>query len=299
MNNNQNSFNFIDEIDNPKEGDEIIEKSKNISPFNGLDVKSWMKFTKSWFICNPPPRSSEKLKHPAKFPENMVKEFVAFFTKTGEIVLDPFSGVGSAIIAASSLNRHGVGIEISKEFFDISRNSLPLFNNNNTNELFLFGDARNAANLCKENNIDNVHFIITSPPYWNMLRKSRGGVLSAQKEREKEGLKTDYSGVEGDLGTIEDYDEFIVELVNIFNNLRQILLPNRYLTVVLQNIRIVEGEVKPLAWDFTRALSKYYTFKGERIWLQDNKKLGIWGWPSEFVTNVHHHYCLIFKNDKT
>ena len=39
-------------------------------------------------------------------------------------------------------------------------------------------------------------------------------------------------------------------------------------------------------------------FKGEKIWCQDNKKLGIWGYPSEFVSNVHHHYCLIFKKPK-
>ena len=33
------------------------------------------------------------------------------------------------------------------------------------------------------------------------------------------------------------------------------------------------------------------------LWLQENKRLGPWGWPTEFVTNVHHHYCLNFKNE--
>jgi len=73
----------------------------------------------------------------------------------------------------------------------------------------------------------------------------------------------------------------------------------RYLTVVVQNVRVPGGEVKPLAWDLARRLSEWYTFKGERIWVQDNKPLGCWGWPREFVTNVHHHYCLNFKNDRT
>ena len=50
-------------------------------------------------------------------------------------------------------------------------------------------------------------------------------------------------------------------------------------------------------WDLARALSATYAFKGERLWVQDNKRLGCWGWPSEFVTNVHHHYCLVFKNE--
>jgi DNA modification methylase len=293
MNSNQKK---LDIYNNGEElGGESGSKKEKISSFNGLDVQSWMKFTKSWFICNPPPRSQERLKHPAKFPEDLVRDFVSFFTKNGEIVLDPFAGVGSAVVASSSINRKGVGIELSREFYNISTNSLPLFDKT---ELYILGDARNSVSLCNSIGIDKVHYIITSPPYWNMLKQSRGGVLSAQKGRKNAGLHTEYHAGESDLGIIEDYDTFIGELVKIFMSLRQLLLPNRYLTVVLQNVRVPEGEVKTLAWDFTRELSNHYTFKGERIWLQDNKKLGVWGWPSEFVTNVHHHYCLNFKNDK-
>jgi len=68
--------------------------------------------------------------------------------------------------------------------------------------------------------------------------------------------------------------------------------------VVAQNIRVPQGEVIPFAWDLTARLREHYTFKGERIWAQDNKRLGCWGWPSELVTNVHHHYCLNFKHDR-
>jgi hypothetical protein len=39
------------------------------------------------------------------------------------------------------------------------------------------------------------------------------------------------------------------------------------------------------------------SFQGERIWCQDSKKLGIWGYPTVFVPNYHHHYCLIFRRD--
>ena len=146
--------------------------------------------------------------------------------------------------------------------------------------------------------MDQVDYVLTSPPYWDMLRQSRGGVLSAQKERAQRGLATDYEGGERDLGTISDYEPFLDELTAILAGLRPLLAPNRYLTVVIQNVRVPGGEVKPLAWDLTRRLSEHYTFKGERLWLQDNKRLGCWGWPSEYVTNVHHHYCVTFKNDR-
>ena len=43
-----------------------------------------------------------------------------------------------------------------------------------------------------------------------------------------------------------------------------------------------------------KELENKYHFVGEQLWLQDNKQLGIWGYPSAFVSNIHHHYCLIF-----
>ena len=59
---------------------------------NDLDSKSWLKFQKSWFIHNPPPRKKGVLVHPAKFPETLAQEFIEFFTKQGEAVLDPMAG---------------------------------------------------------------------------------------------------------------------------------------------------------------------------------------------------------------
>lgn len=47
---------------------------------NELDGKAWVKFQKSWFIHNPPPRKENVLLHPAKFPESLVQEFIEFFT---------------------------------------------------------------------------------------------------------------------------------------------------------------------------------------------------------------------------
>jgi len=48
---------------------------------NELTGTQWLKFQKSWFIHNPPPRSEQELLHPAKFPEDLCREFIEFFTK--------------------------------------------------------------------------------------------------------------------------------------------------------------------------------------------------------------------------
>ena len=66
--------------------------------------------------------------------------------------------------------------------------------------------------------------------------------------------------------------------------------------IVAQNLRDPSGEVRPLAWDLAKRISRSrWQFQGERIWCQNTKPLGIWGYPKIFVPNYHHHYCLIFR----
>ena len=76
---------------------------------NELNAKEWLKFTKTWFIHNPPPRKKAEMLHPAKYPEDMIEMFVKFFTKPGEVVFDPFLGTGSTLVAAHNTQRNGIG----------------------------------------------------------------------------------------------------------------------------------------------------------------------------------------------
>ena len=88
---------------------------------NDLNSKTWLKFQKSWFLHNPPPRRKDVLRHPAKFPETLAQEFIEFFTKRGQIILDPMAGTGSALVAALRAGRHSYGIELNSAYADIAR----------------------------------------------------------------------------------------------------------------------------------------------------------------------------------
>src|SRR6266508_1841969 len=88
---------------------------------NNLDSKSWLKFQKSWFIHNPPPRKKGVLVHPAKFPETMAQEFLEFFSKQGETVLDPMVGTGSSRVAALRSGRNSFGIELNPKYAEIAK----------------------------------------------------------------------------------------------------------------------------------------------------------------------------------
>lgn len=254
---------------------------------NDLSGKEWVRFTKSWFTVKARSRGSNEIKHPAKYPEELVMDFVSFFTKENELVFDPFAGVGSTMVGCQELFRRSIGIELNDGFYRTAIGRLnPQFSN------IVLGDSRTRIVEIENESID---FIITSPPYWDILKKQRGHSNSQHKERLDNGLPLYYSNDNNDLGNIEDYDVFLEELVKVFRQCNEKLKKGKYMAVVVQNFRNVDGHYVTFAWDLANRISEFMTFCGEKIWIQENKTLGIWGFPFKFIPNIHHHYCLIFQ----
>jgi len=263
---------------------------------NDLDSKAWLKFQKSWFIHNPPPRRKGVLVHPAKFPETLAQEFIEFFTKRGETILDPMAGTGSALVAALRAGRNSYGIELNPKYAEIAKQIIE-------EERAALGES--AANLKSEivngdaSQLTNYQFptikyIITSPPYWDMLHAR--GAETQKKRRAAAELDVHYSDDPNDLGNIRDYEEFLQKLVNIYQGLQPLLSEKAYLTIIVKNVK-KGGRIYPLAWDIARELGKTYTLKDEKIWVQDNQRLAPFGLGSAWVSNTFHHYCLQFRNE--
>jgi DNA modification methylase len=264
---------------------------------NDLTGKEWLKFTKSWFILRPPKRKNEELLHPAKFPENLVKDFITFFTKKGAWILDPFMGTGSTLLAANNVNRNCVGIELSKKYFATTIKRVEKLDSKNK-IIPLSGNSLNLDAVLKNNDLSSINFdyVITSPPYWNQLRRSS----IRQKERNEKGLDTSYSNNADDLGNIEDYDSFLEMQAKVFDKVFEYTKVGSYLTIITNNVYF-SGKLYPLAFDTASSLTKRnkksWVLKDERIWLQDDKKLIALGVNSAWVGNRHHQYCLIFRKE--
>lgn len=275
----------------------LRNKHQSKSTLNDLEGKAWVKSTKSWFVLNPKPRSKNQVVHPAKYPEELVAQFVRFFTHEEAWVLDPFAGIGSTLVACKQLNRNSVGIELNHDYVKLGLAQLEKTSGNGDTS-FLAGDARQTQVCIRKalgNNTPLFDFVMTSPPYWNMLRKSRGGNNTIQKERAEAGLDLYYSDQASDVGNLESYGAYIETIGRIFDDISGVLRDGAYLVIVAQNMRDVDGEMKPIAWDLARRLSKSYLLRQEMIWCQDNKRLGCWGYPTTYVSNVHHHYCLVLQ----
>ena len=263
---------------------------------NDLDSKTWLKFQKSWFLHNPPPRKKGVLVHPAKFPETLAQEFIEFFTKQGGTVLDPMAGTGSALVAALRAGRNSYGIELNSKYAEIAkqiieeeRNALGEKVEGLTSKV-INGDAAQVMSY----GLPSVDYVLTSPPYWDMLHAR--GAETQKKRRLSDELDVRYSDDPNDLGNIRDYESFLEKLVGIYERLKPLLCDKAYLTIIVKNVK-KGGRVYPLAWDIARELGRTYILKDEKIWVQDNQRLAPFGLGSAWVSNTFHHYCLQFRNE--
>lgn len=247
---------------------------------NNLTGKEWIKFTKSWFILRPKRRTKDVILHPAKFPEELIERFITFFTKKGDSVLDPMAGTGTVNYVSEKTGRVGYSIELEKKYYNIGKER--------SDQFYYFGDCREIDNY----KIPIVDYIITSPPYWDSLKRN----TLRQKKRKKNGLDTEYSSNNKNFENIKEYDDFVNGLVEYYSFLKPWLKQKGYLTVIVNNI-YKNSKLFPLAFDLASKLGKYYVLKDEQIWCQNDKPLIALGVNSAYVSNRHHIYCLIFRNE--
>lgn len=272
----------------------MAKKKPFINRLNDLDPKEWIKFQKSWFIHDPPRRRKEVLRHPAKFPETMAQEFIEFFTKQGELVLDPMVGTGSTLIACLRSGRNSIGIELNPTYAEIAEQLVDEERNNLGSPAtglradVITGDATSIIKF----KLPQFDYVFTSPPYWDILRAR--GAQTQRKRRQSEDLDLVYSEDPADLGNVSDYDEFLERLLGIYTNLQNYLKPRAYMTIIVKNVK-KGGKIYPLAWDLGKRLGDTYTLKDEKIWCQDDIRLAPYGMGNAWVSNTFHHYCLQFR----
>lgn len=80
-----------------------------------------------WEIINIKALHPEKTDHPCQFPVALVDRLIKSLSNPGDIVVDPFLGSGTTLIAASINGRKGVGIEISQKYIKISKQRMKDF----------------------------------------------------------------------------------------------------------------------------------------------------------------------------
>lgn len=251
----------------------------------------------SWFVLKPQPRKKDEIRHPAKYPEELVEMFVKVFTDEDQNVFDPMSGTGSTQLGALKLERNAYGTELSEFFADIANRRCKEYLTPSQQALFFEEKEQRFLILNKDarkvhsNDFPQIDYMITSPPYWDMLNMKGA---ENQAKRVKKGLQTNYSDEPDDIGNIESYNDFLQTLTEVYFNIASLMHPGGFMTIVVKNIK-KKGSNYPFAWDLSNLLQEKLILLPEVFWCQDDISIAPYGYGNTWVSNTFHQYCLNFQ----
>ena len=251
---------------------------------NCLTAKEWMQSQIAvWEFYYEKRDIRDKNVHPAVFPISLPTKCISLFTHKGELVLDPFVGSGTTLVAAQDLGRNAVGFDLKNEYIEIANGRLSN-SRDGTSQLAIQDDAKKIPEYLDE---ETVSLCITSPPYANLLNRKRKNKSKRGNLREDEHyLKVQqYSKDTRDLGTM-DIKEYADTLGDIFREILPLIKPKGHCVINITDYWW-KGKRVPIHINVVEALQKVgYELRNTIIWDRRNivNKVGIFGWPSNYIT---------------
>jgi DNA modification methylase len=153
------------------------------------------------------------------------------------IVLDLFCGSGTTLIAANNLQRIGVGIDINKKYKQLAKSRLRKKHFvENKDYFYKIGDANKVLDK-----LEKVDYVITSPPYHNILKNKGGGLRTDNGKGFRTGSRIGieyYSDNENDLGNKKLYFEFLFSFQEIMKKCFSVLNQGKYTSIIINDFTV-------------------------------------------------------------
>jgi DNA modification methylase len=253
---------------------------------NCLTAKEWVK---SQVIIQEFPYEKRDIRdksiHPAMFPIALPAHFIKLFTHEGELVLDPFVGVGTTLIAARDLRRNAVGFDLKKEYIEFARKRLSQTTlTSETQQILINDDAKNIPEYLQP---ETVSLSITSPPYANMLNhRRRNKSMRGNLRRNEHYLKVQqYSKNPRDLGQM-NHEQYADALTEIYKGIYPLMKPKAHVVINVNDVWENNTRIPTHIYVITALERAGFEFRNTLIWDKRNlvNRVGIFGWPSNFIS---------------
>jgi len=286
---------------------------------NELSGEEWLYFTKSVWTTAYPSELGHALRkaHGANKPPRLMARLIEFFTKSGELVLDPFAGVGGTLLGAAIARgpRRALGIELAPRWAEVYAQVVaeasaeregqgPLLADLGPNDPggqrtfdpagceLRVGDALEILPTLAPESVD---FVATDPPYNVQLPMTMSGGALAESFSNR---RTDYAMVTddpADLANAPDYPAFLDRMEDVLGQLARVLRRGRYAVLIVRDAYQGGRYVFTGADLAARAANAGLTPKGDLIWYQAGTRLRPYGYPTGFVPNITHQHLLVLR----
>jgi DNA modification methylase len=260
-----------------------------------MPAKEWLKCQLGvWRFFYETRDVRDKNLHPATFPISLANRVIELFTHEGELVLDPFVGSGTTLLAARDTNRNALGFDLQQDYIDLCHTRLTqatLYSQ--CEQVAVHDDARNIPQYL---NPETVSLIWTSPPYANLLNRKRRNKSRRFRANEQLGRVEQYSQDQRDLGTMP-LEEYTLAMGDIFESLLPLLRPKAHCVINVPDMWWENRRVTIHVSLVEQLRKRGYELRNTIIWDRTNivNQIGIFGWPSNYITmGVTFEYLLDF-----
>ena len=278
----------------------------NENDLNDLNGREWTIRGKSVQTFISPITEKRKI-HGASFPISLAKHFIEIYSKPGDTVFDPFAGVGTTLDAANILHRHSIGIELNQNFIKLFNLGIDPKDGKPNHDYKRIAIQDTAMNVLNHLTTDTVDFILTSPPYANLLNKIRKNfadkdfVGNTYKNQSRK-LARPYSKQKEDFGNIT-YEEYLQKMQKLFSLLFLVAKQGAYNVWVVRDYRDMENNIPyvNLHGDIMQVAQKAGWKMWDLImWDQSNqRKLVRLGGNKarRYYFNIGHSFILVFRKN--
>jgi DNA modification methylase len=286
---------------------------------NELTGEEWLYFTKSVWTTAYPSELGHSLRkaHGANKPPRLMARLIEFFTRTGELVLDPFAGVGGTLLGAAIARgpRRAMGIELAPRWAEVYQHVVSELMGENDGHGPVIADlgptdpgglrgfdpsgcelrVGDALAILPKLDAGSIDFVATDPPYNVQLPMTMSGGALAETFSNR---RTDYAMVTDnpvDLANAPDYPAFLDRMETVLAELGRVLKPRRYAVLIVRDA-YQDGQYLFTGADLAaRAARVGLTPKGDLIWYQAGTRLRPYGYPTGFVPNIAHQHLLVLR----
>ena len=253
-------------------------------------------------------------------PPRLMARLIEFFSRSGDLVLDPFAGVGGTLLGAAIARggRRAIGIELEPRWaavFEAVVRDLTAERDGLGPEPADLGTADpggprtfdasgiklrvgDALALLPTIADESIDLVATDPPYNLQLPMTMAGGVLAETHANR---RTDYAMVtdsDRDLANAPDYVTFLDRMTAVFRELQRVLRDGRYAVVIVRDA-YQDGRYVFTGSDLAgRAAGVGLVPKGDLIWYQAGTRLRPYGYPHVFVPNIVHQHILVLRKER-
>jgi DNA modification methylase len=286
---------------------------------NELSGEEWLYFTKSlWTTAYPSELGHDRRRtHGANKPPRLMARLIEFFTRGGELVVDPFAGVGGTLLGAAICRspRRALGIEIEPRWIEIyeavvrdgvlardgageALADLGTADPGGTRPFdpsgcrMVRGDALGVLAGLEPGSVD---LVATDPPYNPQLRMTMAGGAAAATWANR---RTDYAMVTedpADIANSASYAEYLDRMGEVLAACR-VALKDRGHALLIVRDAYQDGRYRFTGSDLAARAERVGLIpKGDLIWYQAGARLRPYGYPRGFVPNIVHQHILVLQ----